>query len=106
MLGQLTYDDFKDLKGRPFDLQGPGGRVEVTLLDVRLSPYSPASRIGRHAFAILFVAPKDPPLGARVYNIVHPRLGLMEGVLINPVVPPAADLDRTREVRFYEVVFN
>lgn len=105
MLDQLTYEDFKDQKGKTFVLEGTGGRVEMTLLDARLSPY-PAMPARRRGFAILFVAPKDPSLANQMYNIRHPEKGLMEGVFITPVVPPVQDLDKLKEVRIYEAVFN
>lgn len=41
-----------------------------------------------------------------MYNIRHPKKGLMEGVFITPVVPPAQDLEKLKEVRIYEAVFN
>lgn len=105
MLDRLTYEDFKDHRGKTFVLEGVGGRVEMTLLDARLSPY-PQMPARRRAFAILFVAPKDPSLANQMYNIRHPGKGLMEGVFITPVPPPPQFLDQMSEVRVYEAVFN
>ncbi len=106
VLDQLTIDDFKDQKGKIFELFGPGGRIEITLLDARPSPYPTPTLVRRHPFAILFVAPKQPSLAAQVYNIRHPVRGIIEGVFLTPVVPAAQDMERARDVRFYEAVFN
>ena len=105
MLAELSFDDFKDHTGRTFVVEGPGGRVEATLVAVRLSPYGSPGLLRRHPFAILFTAPPTPDLGAQVYNIRHPSRGLLEGVLISPVVPAAADLPKVQGLRFYEAVF-
>lgn len=106
MLDQLSFDDFKDYRGKTFNLMGPGGTVEITLLDVRKSTHPKSSLVRRHAFAILFVAPATHPLGSQMYNIIHPTRGVMEGMFINPVVPPAQDFEKTKDVRFYEAIFN
>lgn len=105
MLDRLTYDDFKDHRGETFTLEGVGGRVEMRLLDVRLSPY-PQMPTRRHAFAILFAAPTEPSLANQMYNIRHPSKGLMEGVFITPVAPPPQFMNQLNEVRIYEAVFN
>lgn len=106
MLDQLNYDDFKDYRGKAFDLHGSGGRVEITLLDARLSPYLRTSLVRRQPFAILFAAPREPALGSTLYTIAHPGRGLIEGIFLSPVVPPEEDIERTRHLRFYEAVFN
>jgi len=106
MLAELSFDDFKDHTGRTFVVEGPGGRVEATLVAARLSPYGSPGLLRRHPFAILFTAPPVPELGAQVYNIRHPAKGLMEGVLINPVAPAAADALKAQGLRFYEAVFS
>lgn len=106
VLAQLTYEDFKDHRGKTFELQGTGGRVEITLLDVRLSPFPKGVKTMRQAFAILFAAPREPFLGDGMYNIRHPKRGVMEGIHIKPVMPPAADVEKTKHVRFYEAIFN
>lgn len=106
MLAELSFDDFKDHRGQTFVVEGPGGRVEATLVAVRLSPYESSGLLRRHPFAILFTAPPTPDLGAQVYNIRHPSKGVMEGVFINPVVPAAIDQPKAQGVRFYEAVFN
>ena len=105
MLDKLTYDDFKDHRGQTFTLEGTGGQVEMRLLDVRLSPYSglPSQR---QPFAILFAAPVNPPLEGQMYNIRHPGRGLVEGMFISPVLPPPQFMQETREIRFYEAIFN
>ena len=102
----MTCEDFTAHKGRTFELFGPGGRVEVKLLDARPSPYPSASPLRRKPFAILFVAPKEPLLGMELYNIRHPVKGLMEGVFITPVAPAAQDMERAQDFRFYEAVFS
>lgn len=106
MLDQLTYDDFKDHCGKTFDLHGSGGRVAITLLDARLSPYLRTSLVRRHPFAILFAAPREPALGSALYTIAHPERGLLEGVFLSPVLPPPEDAEKTRHVRFYEAIFG
>lgn len=105
MLDKLTYDDFKDYRSKTFTLEGIGGQVEMRLLDVRLSPY-PGLPGQRQPFAILFVAPDKPALDGQMYNIRHPRRGLVEGMFITPVVPPPEFIQQTREMRFYEAIFN
>ncbi|WP_026872150.1 DUF6916 family protein [Inquilinus limosus] len=106
MLAELSFDDFKDHRGKTFVVEGPGGRVEATLMAVRLSPYGSPGLLRRHPFAILFTAPASPDLGSQVYNIRHPSKGLMEGVFINPVVPAAVDAAKAQGLRFYEAVFS
>ncbi len=106
MLDQLTCEDFAAHKGETFELFGPGGRVEIKLLDARPSPYAKGSLVARQPFAILFVAPPHPSLGMELYNIKHPVKGLLEGVFITPVAPSAQDMERAKEVRFYEAIFN
>lgn len=106
MLAELSYEDFKDHRGETFVVEGPGGRVEVTLMAVRLSPHGSPGLLRRHPFAILFSAPPEPDLGSQVYNIRHPARGVMEGVLISPVVPAVQDMAAARHLRFYEAVFN
>ncbi|MCC5979251.1 MAG: hypothetical protein JJU21_14415 [Salinarimonas sp.] len=105
MLDKLTYDDFKDYRGKTFMLEGIGGQVEMRLLDVRRSPYS-GLPTQRQPFAILFVAPDKPALAGKMYNIRHPGRGLVEGMFISPVLPPPQFLQETREMRFYEAIFN
>lgn len=106
MLDLLTCEDFAAHKGKTFELFGPGGRVEIRLLDARPSPYAKGSLVARQPFAILFVAPSHPSLGMELYNIKHPVKGLMEGVFITPVAPALQDMERSKDVRFYEAVFN
>ena len=106
MLAELSFDDFKDHRVQTFVVEGPGGRVQPTLVAVRLSPYGSPGLLRRHPFAILFTAPPVPDLGAQVYNIRHPSKGLMEGVLISPVVPAAVDAPKAQGLKFYEAVFN
>jgi hypothetical protein len=105
VLDQLTCEDFTPHKGQTFELFGPGGRVEIKLLDARPSPHPSATLLRRKPFAILFVAPKEPSLGMELYNIKHPVKGLMEGIFITPVVPAVQDLEKAQELRFYEAVF-
>lgn len=105
MLDQLTYEDFKDDIGKRFVLEGVGGRVEMELISARLSPY-PALPARRRGFAILFVTAPTPALDNQMYNIRHPRKGLMEGVFITPVFPAAEDMERLNGRRVYEAVFN
>ena len=106
MLAELSFDDFKDHRGDTFVIEGPGGRLDITLVAARLSPYGSPGLLRRHPFAILFTAPPTPDLGAQVYNIRHPAKGLMEGVFINPVVPAAADMEKAKGLRLYEAIFN
>lgn len=105
MLDRLTYEDFKNYSGKTFTLEGMGGQVEMQLLDVRRSPY-PGLPNQRHPFAILFTAPAKPELGNRMYNIRHPGRGMIEGIFITPIVPPPEFIQQTREIRFYEAIFN
>lgn len=105
MLDRLTYEDFENFRGKTFTLEGIGGQVEMQLLDVRRSPYSglPSQR---EPFAILFTAPATPGLANQMYNIRHPGRGLIEGIFITPVLPPPQFIQQTREIRFYEAIFN
>jgi len=105
MLDSLTYEDFENFRGKTFTLEGVGGRVEMQLLDVRRSPHSglPSKR---HPFAILFAAPTTPELANQMYNIRHPGRGMIEGIFITPVLPPVQFIQQTRDVRFYEAIFN
>lgn len=105
MLDRLTYEDFETEIGKTFVLEGAGGRVEMTLLSARPSPYPSLPGL-RRAFAILFVAPPTPLLDNQMYNIRHPRKGLMEGVFITPVVPAAQDIAALNGKRVYEAVFS
>ncbi|MGJ3262653.1 MAG: DUF6916 family protein [Salinarimonas sp.] len=105
MLDQLTYEDFKDETGKTFVLEGTGGRVEMELIGARLSPY-PGLPARRRAFAILFITPPTPILDNQMYNIRHPKKGLMEGVFITPVVPAMQDVGKLNGKRVYEAVFN
>lgn len=104
MLDQLTYEDFQTAVNETFTLEGLGGSVEMTLISARLSPY-PGLPNRRRAFAILFVAPPSPILDNQMYNIRHPRKGLIEGVFITPVVPSAQDVASLNGKRVYEAVF-
>jgi hypothetical protein len=106
VLDMLTCEDFAAHKGETFELFGPGGRVEIRLLDARPSPYPSATLLRRKPFAILFVAPREPSLGMELYNIKHPVKGLMEGVFITPVVPAVQDLEKAQDLRFYEAIFS
>lgn len=105
MLDRLTYEDFEKDVGKTFVLEGVGGRVEMQLISARLSPY-PAMPNMRRPFAILFVAPPTPVLDNQMYNIRHPKKGLMEGVFITPVVPAAQDIASLNGKRVYEAVFS
>jgi len=103
MLETFTRDTFAPHLDQRFQLEHPGGMVEIELVELtdlssKTSPQPPPQRVKRVPFSIVFRGPRDPILVQQIFKLSHSRLGEFELFL----VPIGRDANGTR----YEAVFT
>lgn len=97
----LTFGQFEDRVGQPFEVGVPGAApVAIRLADARESP-EPGGRgpdgQPRKQFSVIFRGPRDPVLPQATYAVRHDELGDLDLFL----VPVGRDDDGTT----YEAAF-
>ncbi len=95
MVEQYQRAAFERCVNTTFRLTSPQhGQMELRLIEVRAGASSPVY----DSYALYFVGPMQRPLPQQIYELAHPRLGLLP-VFIVPVARNATGL-------VYEAVFN
>jgi hypothetical protein len=110
-LAELAHDDVRPHLKTTFTIEHQaGGTLDVELLSVDADPHFTPAFAKRTSFALLFQDVHGRALPNWVYNIRHTKMGLIEGVLVTPVVVPphARALLKEGETcpSFFEVVFS
>lgn len=104
-LETLTAEDFRDVKGSRFGLQGRHVAFQLELADVTQAAGGPSGTF-RTSFAVLFHGPIEPVLPQGIYRLDHEQLGVLE-LFIVPVGPdePSGPGSQPTAMR-YEAVFG
>lgn len=83
----LRADHFRGHVGEQFYLEGPFGAVRVTLVDVREGAAPLFAGTDRKPFDLTFRGPPGVYTDQHLQlNLRHPKLGLVEGIFIGPMV--------------------
>lgn len=99
MLDQLTLQSFEPHVGSQFELTYASDETIIVALNEASAIGKEPSDGRRHAFALLFSGPADPPLEQQVCRLKHEQLDELEVFLV-PV-------NQTEDgQRLYEAVFT
>lgn len=83
----LRADSFSDKIGQLFFIEGPNGALAIQLVEVWEGKEPLFRGTERRPFSLYFMAPPAVHAGGHVrVNLRHPKLGLIEGIYIGPVV--------------------
>lgn len=83
----LRAEHFRDQIGKLFHLETRSGAYPMTLIDVWEGAEPLFSGTERRPFTVRFLGPPAARgQGHAMTNLRHPKLGLIEGVFIGPVV--------------------
>jgi hypothetical protein len=110
-LAELGHEDFRPHVNTPFTIEHPqGGTLDVELLCVDAYPHLTPAFASRTTFALLFQDVHGRNLPNWVYNLRHPKMGLIEGVLVTPITVPQYARAHLKAGEtcptFFEVVFS
>jgi hypothetical protein len=100
MIDRLTADDFRPHLQAAFRVDGPGGPVDLVLVDVEaLAPNAVPAAAQRPGFWIHLIGPGGPDyLRQGTFTVHHPVLGPMDIFLV-PLGPHDGGMR-------YEAIFN
>lgn len=104
MLASLKLEQFQGREGERYRLEGPGGAIELLLVEVQHTKRALHVGATREPFVLLFRGPLERPLPQNLYNLRDPRLGLIEGIFLGPVTAPASP--RFGQGIFYEAIIQ
>lgn len=105
---ELTKEHFQPFVGHTLRVENQMGHIDLRLVQVTGYPNYTLPNALRESFSLLLRddhARWIPPLA---YNLRHPRIGLIEGVLVTPVMPPPEYIQpgQIGGPTFFEIAFN
>jgi hypothetical protein len=96
MLEGITHQSFESIIGETVDLKSGNDHFRATIEDVSLLTEHPSH--SRQPFSVILRADDAQDHGQRVYQVSHPRLGVLDLFAV-PIGPGATGMR-------YEIVFN
>lgn len=110
-LVELGHEDFRPHVNTTFSIEHQqGGKLDVELMCVDAYPHLTPAFASRTTFALLFADVHGRHLPNWVYNLRHPKMGLIEGLLVTPITVPQYARANLKEGEtcptFFEVVFG
>jgi hypothetical protein len=105
---ELTKGHFEPFVGQTFRVENLTGHIDLRLVRVTGHPKFTLPNALRESFSLLFRDDHARWIPPVAYNMRHPRFGLIEGVLVTPVLPPPEYIQpgRTDGPTFFEIGFN